>query len=111
MHPNVTYFVEGPGTGDGFARFCNNETDISDASRAIKDEEAATCEAAGVEYVELHIATDGLTVMTNPANEAVSCLAFTDLYALLGPESEGFASWSDANDLAAELGAPNAPYP
>jgi phosphate transport system substrate-binding protein len=110
-NPGVATSVEGPGTGDGFARFCNGETDISDASRAIKDEEAAACEAAGVEYVGLHIATDGLTVMTNPANEAVSCLAFGDLYALLGPESEGFANWSDANDLAVELGAPNAPYP
>ncbi len=49
-------------------------------------------------------------MITNPANEAVSCLAFTDLYALVGPESEGFANWSDANALAAELGAPNAPY-
>ncbi|HEY6628933.1 MAG TPA: phosphate ABC transporter substrate-binding protein PstS family protein [Acidimicrobiia bacterium] len=110
-NPGVATSVEGPGTGDGFARFCNNETDISDASRPIKDEEAADCEAAGVEYVELHVATDGLTVMTNPANDAVSCLAFSDLYAILGPESEGFANWSDANDLAAELSAPNAPYP
>ena len=77
----------------------------------ISEEEIAECEAAGIEYVELHIATDGLTVLTSPENEAVTCLAFTDLYALLGPESEGFANWSDANELAAELGAPNAPYP
>ncbi|MGH8953015.1 MAG: substrate-binding domain-containing protein [Acidimicrobiia bacterium] len=109
-NPGVATSVEGPGTGDGFARFCAGETDISDASRPISDEEIAECEAAGIEYVELHIATDGLTVMTNPTNEAVTCLAFTDLYALLGPESEGFANWSDANELAAELGAPNAPY-
>ena len=110
-NPGVATSVEGPGTSDGFARFCAGETDISDASRAISDEEIAECEAAGIEYVELHIATDGLTVLTNPANEAVTCLAFTDLYALLGPESEGFANWSDANELAAELSAPNAPYP
>lgn len=109
-NPGVATSVEGPGTGDGFARFCNGETDISDASRPISDEEIALCEAAGVDYVELHVATDGLTVLTNPANDAVTCLAFTDLYALLGPESEGFANWSDANDLAAELSAPNAPY-
>lgn len=109
-NPGVSTSVEGPGTGDGFARFCNGETDVSDASRPISDDEIANCEAAGIEYVELHVATDGLTVMTNPANEAVSCLAFTDLYALLGPESEGFANWSDANALAAELNAPNAPY-
>jgi phosphate transport system substrate-binding protein len=109
-NPGVATSVEGPGTGDGFARFCAGETDISDASRPISEEEIATCGEAGIEYVELHIATDGLTVMTNPANEAVTCLAYTDLYALLGPESEGFANWSDANELAAELGAPNAPY-
>lgn len=110
-NPGVATSVEGPGTGDGFARFCNDETDISDASRAIKDEEAQACADAGVEYVELKVAIDGLSVLTAHENEAVSCLAFTDLYALLGPESEGFATWADANDLAAELGAPNAPYP
>lgn len=110
-NPGVATSVEGPGTGDGFARFCAGETDISDASRPISDEEIANCESAGISYVELHIATDGLTVLTSPENEAVSCLAFSDLYALLGPESEGFANWSDANELAAELGAPNAPYP
>jgi phosphate transport system substrate-binding protein len=110
-NPGVATSVEGPGTGDGFARFCAGETDISDASRPINDEEVATCEAAGIEFVELHVATDGITVLTNPANEAVSCLALSDIYALTGPESEGFANWSDANDLAAELGAPNAPYP
>ncbi len=106
----VATSVEGPGTGDGFARFCAGETDISDASRPISEEEIAACEASGIEYVELHIATDGLTVLTSPENDAVTCLAFTDLYALLGPESEGFANWSDANELAAELSAPNAPY-
>jgi phosphate transport system substrate-binding protein len=109
-NPGVATSVEGPGTGDGFARFCAGETDISDASRPINEEEVATCETNGIEYVELHVATDGITVITNPANEAVTCLAFTDLYALLGPESEGFVNWSDANSLAGELGAPNAPY-
>ncbi len=59
VNPGVATSVEGPGTGDGFARFCNNETDISDASRPIKDEEVALCEAGGIDYVELHVATDG----------------------------------------------------
>jgi phosphate transport system substrate-binding protein len=110
-NPGVATSVEGPGTGDGFARFCANEIDIADASRPISEEEIALCEEAGVEYVELHIATDGITVLTSPENADVTCLAFTDLYALVGPESEGFANWSDANELGAELGAPNAPYP
>lgn len=109
------YTVEGPGTGDGFALFCNGETDISDASRAIKEEEAAACEEAGIEYTEIRVAYDGLAVITSAENDAVSCLSFADLYALLGPESQDFNNWSDANDLAAELpegyGALNTPYP
>jgi phosphate transport system substrate-binding protein len=110
-NPDVAISVEGPGTGDGFARFCNGETDISDASRAIDEDEVAICEEAGVEYVELLIGLDGLSVITSPNNAEITCLDFNDLYALVGPESEGFANWSDANDLAAELGAGHAPYP
>ena len=107
-NPGVGPTVEGPGTGDGFARFCAGETDISDASRPINDEEAATCSAAGIEYVELHVATDGITVITSPDNADVTCLNFGDLYALVGPESEGFANWSDADTLAAEVGGTGA---
>ena len=55
-NPDFNYTVTGPGTGDGFKTFCAGETDISDASRKIKDEEAATCDAAGIEFVELPIA-------------------------------------------------------
>ena len=109
------YSVDGPGTGDGFALFCEGETDISDASRPISDEEIAACEAAGIPYVELKVAIDGISVLTSPANDAVSCLSFGDLYALLGPESQGFDTWTAANDLAAEIGdefgASNAPFP
>ena len=73
-NPDVQISVDGPGTGDGFALFCNGETDINDASRPIKDEEIAACEAAGVNYVELKVGLDGITVMTSAANGAVSCL-------------------------------------
>ena len=97
--------VEGPGTGDGFKKFCAGEADISDASRPIKDSEKELCAAAGIEYVELEVAIDGLSVATSPANTAVECLDIPALYALIGPESEGFASWADANALAAELGS------
>ena len=69
--PASTSRSTGPGTGDGFKTFCKGETDISDASRKIKDEEAATCAAAGIEYTELKIAYDGMTVMTSPDNAAV----------------------------------------
>jgi phosphate transport system substrate-binding protein len=111
MNPDVAISVDGPGTSDGFVLFCNGETDVSDASRAITEEELATCQGNGVEPIEIKVAIDGLSVLTSVNNDAVSCLAFTDLYALLGIESTGFAKWSDANELAAELGAPNAPYP
>lgn len=97
--------VEGPGTGDGFKKFCAGEADISDASRKIKDEEAQLCADAGIEFVELAIAIDGLTVATSPKNTAVDCLDVPALYALLGPESEGFDSWGAASALATELGS------
>lgn len=112
-NPDVGITVEGPGTGDGFQRFCTGETDVSDASRTIKDSEAQTCAANGIEYVELKVAFDGITVLTSPNNSAVSCLSFGDLYALVGPESEGFQTWADANPLATEVGGmggfPDAP--
>jgi phosphate transport system substrate-binding protein len=111
LNPAVTISVEGPGTGDGFKKFCAGDTDISNASRAIKESEAADCADNGVEYVELKVAIDGLSVITSTANSAVSCLDFNDLYSLIGPESLGFDAWSDANELAGELGAGNAPYP
>jgi len=104
-NPGFNYTVTGPGTGDGFKTFCKGETDISDASRKIKDEEAATCAAAGIEFIELKIAYDGMTVMTSPDNSAVTCLSFADLYALTGPQSQGFDTWASAQDLAKSLGS------
>ena len=102
-NPDVQIRVDGPGTGDGFELFCAGDTDISDASRPIAAEQIAACEDAGVDYVELEVALDGVTLMTNPAN-AVECLTTGDIYALFGPESEGFTSWADANALATEVG-------
>jgi phosphate transport system substrate-binding protein len=103
---NVAIEVTGPGTSDGFERFCNGETDISDASRRVKQEEIADCTANGVDMIELKVAIDGLSIITAADNDAISCLTFADLYALLGPESTGFDSWADAQALTAELGSP-----
>jgi phosphate transport system substrate-binding protein len=120
LNPGFDYEVGSEGTGVGFTDFfCTGDADISDASRAIKDEEAAECADNGVEYTELQIAFDGLSVITSVDNADIACLSFLDIYALLGPESEGFDNWSDANALAAELetqlgtdfGESHAPYP
>jgi phosphate transport system substrate-binding protein len=96
--------VDGPGTGDGFELFCAGETEISDASRPIDADEVASCEESSIEFIELKIGIDGIAVLTSPDNE-IECLSFADLYALVGPESEGFDSWSDAQELATELGS------
>ena len=113
QNPDVQISVDGPGTTDGFVLFCKGETAINDASRQIESEEKAACEKGSVDYIELPIAYDGITVMTNPSNDAVNCLSKADLYSLIGPESKGFANWSDADSLDKELGGdgnfPDAP--
>ena len=103
VNNGVEIAVDGPGTSDGFELFCNGETDISDASRTIDEEEVAACEANGITPVEIEVGLDALTVIGNPAS-SIGCLNFGDLYSLFGPESEGFDSWADANDLATEVG-------
>ncbi|MEA2433985.1 MAG: phosphate transport system substrate-binding protein [Actinomycetota bacterium] len=108
---DVSISVNGPGTTDGFALFCEGKTQISDASREIEPEEVDACKKAGIDFIELKIGIDGITVLTSPDNDAVDCLDFNDLYALLGPESEGFENWSDANSLGEKLGASHTPYP
>jgi phosphate transport system substrate-binding protein len=101
---SVNVSVDGPGTGDGFTLFCQGQTDVSDASRPIKDEEKTACQQGGINYIELKIGLDGITVMTSNDNTGVNCLSKADLYALIGPESEGFKNWSDADSLDKELG-------
>lgn len=86
------------GTGGGFKKFCVGETDINDASRPIKadDEgEGLACEANGIEYVELQIAIDGLTVVVNPENSFATCLTVEELATLYGPDSPQNLMWSD----------------
>ena len=101
---SVEISVDGPGTGDGFKLFCAGDTDVSDASRAIKEEEAQACADAGIEFIELKVGIDGLSVIA-PESNTLECLSFADLYALIGPESEGFSNWTDAQALATELGS------
>jgi phosphate transport system substrate-binding protein len=103
-NPDVAVRVDGPGTGDGFQLFCNGETDISDASRAIDEEEVQACQAAGITYTELKVGIDGLSVITSKDTK-VNCLNLNDLYALIGPQSQGVDNWQDAQALATQLGS------
>ena len=84
------------GTGGGFERFCIGETDISNASRAIKDEEAAICEENGVEYVELEVALDALTNVVNAENDWATCLSVEQLNAIWKPGSK-VESWNQVD--------------
>ncbi|MFC5727397.1 MULTISPECIES: PstS family phosphate ABC transporter substrate-binding protein [Nocardioides] len=81
------------GTGGGFEKFCSGDTDISNASRPIKDEEATACTDAGIEYTELLVATDALTVVVHP-DLAVDCLTTEQVVELFGPNSK-VTKWSD----------------
>ncbi|MPZ27600.1 MAG: phosphate ABC transporter substrate-binding protein PstS family protein [Micromonosporaceae bacterium] len=92
------------GTGGGFEKFCNGETDISDASRPIGDDEIAICEANSVAYEQLTVANDALSVVVHPDNP-VDCLTVEQLTAMWGPDST-LASWSDVPDLEADFGEP-----
>ena len=85
--PGVNVTVATSGTGGGFEKFCNGETDISDASRPIKDEEAAACEENGIGFAELTVANDALTVVVNKDNDWVDCLTVEQLNAIWEPGS------------------------
>jgi phosphate transport system substrate-binding protein len=90
------------GTGGGFEKFCAGETAISDASRAIEPEEVEACEKAGVQFEEVRVATDALTVVVNPENP-VSCLTVEQLNAVWGPKSN-ISSWGEIPGLKEEFG-------
>ena len=94
----------GPGNWRRVQEFCAGETDVSDASRPIKEEEAAECEKGGIKYIELKIGFDGISVLTNP-DASIECLSFATSTPLIGPEAEGDKKWSDASELASELGS------
>ena len=87
--PDVRITVGQSGTGGGFEKFCNGETDISNASRPIKeDEEAPICKKGGVDYAQVAVANDGIAVVTNPALE-VDCLTTEQLKQI----------WQDGSDV------------
>jgi phosphate transport system substrate-binding protein len=113
-NPGVEIEVQGPGSSDGYELFCSTEPgqwDGTNGSRAMKDEEAAECAANGVEFTELLVGIDGLTIVANKDSK-IKCLDQAQIYAIFGPESEGGETdLATAQALAKELGSTNAALP
>jgi phosphate transport system substrate-binding protein len=97
--PSVNIEVGISGTGGGFERFCNGETDISNASRPIdEEEEVPACEENGIEYTELQVAVDALTVVVSPENDWAECLTVEQLNTIWAPEAEGeITNWNQVD--------------
>lgn len=87
-NPDVNVTVGTSGTGGGFQKFCNGETDISNASRPISDSERQQCQANGIAFEELQVANDALTVVVNPANTWANCLTVEQLRTMWAPGSQ-----------------------
>jgi len=86
------------GTGGGFKKFCRGETDISDASRPILKSEMADCAKLGIEYIELPVAFDALTVVINPKNTFIKQLTVTEMKKMWEPAAQGkVTKWKQVN--------------
>lgn len=93
------------GTGGGFKKFCRGETDVSNASRPILSEELQACRAAGVQFIELPVAYDALTVVVNPQNNWATNISVAELKKMWEPASQGSVTkWNQVRQ-----GWPNAP--
>jgi phosphate transport system substrate-binding protein len=93
-NPNVRITVGISGTGGGFERFCNGETDLSDASRPIKEEERSACDKKGIDYAEFLVANDGIAVVANKDNTWATCLTVDQLRNIWRPGSN-VKNWRD----------------
>jgi phosphate transport system substrate-binding protein len=88
-NPGTRVTVGISGTGGGFQKFCRGETDISNASRPISATEIAACQKAGIEYIELPVAYDGLAIAVNPKNTWATMVTVAELKKLWAPEAQG----------------------
>ncbi len=87
-NPDINVTVGTSGTGGGFEKFCRGETDMNDASRQIEDDEAANCKEAGVDFQEMVVANDALTVVVNTQNDWAQCLTVDQLKKIWEPKSD-----------------------
>src|ERR671919_1235009 len=87
------------GTGGGFKKFCRGETDISDASRPITSSEIKDCKAANIDYVELPVAFDALTVVINPKNDWAGTMTVAELKKMWEPAAQGkVTTWNQVRE-------------
>ena len=94
-HPNVRPIIGVSGTGGGFQKFCGGETDISNASRPIRPSEIDACGKAGIDYIELPVAFDGLAVVVNPKNTWATSITVDELRRMWEPAAQGtIMRWS-----------------
>ncbi|AFY82388.1 PstS family phosphate ABC transporter substrate-binding protein [Oscillatoria acuminata] len=94
-NPGVRVTIGISGSGGGFKKFCQGETDISNASRAINEIERELCAKNGIEYIEIPIAFDGISVVVNPANDFVQCLTVEEIKRMWEPTAEGrIVNWN-----------------
>src|SRR5690606_6401249 len=93
-HPEVRVTAGMSGTGGGFQRFCAGETDFTNASRPISPDESEACAATGIEHTTLTVGWDGLSVITNPANDFATCLTVDELRRVWEPNST-VTTWRD----------------
>jgi phosphate transport system substrate-binding protein len=96
-NPGVTVTVGTSGTGGGFEKFCAGETDISDASRPIAEDEIEVCDGNGIVQEQLSVANDAMTVVVNPDNP-VECITVDQLEQVWGPKSK-VSNWSEIDGL------------
>jgi phosphate transport system substrate-binding protein len=96
VEPKVRVTVGVSGTGGGFERFCRGETDLSNASREIKDEERQLCEKNGIPFFELQVANDGISVVVNRQNAWAECLTVDQLKKIWEPGSK-VGTWRDVD--------------
>ncbi|CAA9484362.1 MAG: Phosphate ABC transporter, periplasmic phosphate-binding protein PstS [uncultured Rubrobacteraceae bacterium] len=99
QNPKARISVGGAGTSDGFEAFCQGDTQISDASRPIDvAEEVPVCEENGVEFIEIPVAFDGISVVVNEQNDFASDVTSEQLKTLWEPAAEGeITRWSQVN--------------
>jgi phosphate transport system substrate-binding protein len=98
VNPNAKVGVAASGTGGGFTRLCNGSIDIAVASRVIRGSESKACKEAGIEYIELPVALDGLALVANRNNKFLKCLTLKELKKIWETDAEGkIVTWNQVN--------------